>query len=256
LLERRVAMHLQELPSVVPIVQPGELIDCAGGGFRLTIHDGPVYPGRFGLRRFVQATRLIPQADLGVQDGVVYLAWSNSTSPFFGDPNGNSNILFMKSNDGGNTWTSPMQVNPAVGTDIHHVLPSLSIDKHTKDVHIVYYSQHSDGTLDLDMANSRDNGKTFPADRTVHVTSSPFVLPPTNIPLTLSNTTNFDRTVQPCYGVGEYVGADSLGSANGTVFAAWGDGRNTFTEPVNALDPISGQTHSQMDVFFQAVKAH
>jgi hypothetical protein len=31
--------------------------------------------------------------------------------------------------------------------------------------------------------------------------------------------------------------------------------RNLITEPVNALDPISGQTHSQEDVFFQKVKA-
>ena len=42
---------------------------------------------------------------------------------------------------------------------------------------------------------------------------------------------------------------------NGSVYAAWGDTRNKITEPVNALDPISGQTHSEEDVFFQKVKA-
>jgi hypothetical protein len=31
--------------------------------------------------------------------------------------------------------------------------------------------------------------------------------------------------------------------------------RNLLTEPVNVLNPISGQTHSQEDVFFQRVKA-
>jgi hypothetical protein len=35
----------------------------------------------------------------------------------------------------------------------------------------------------------------------------------------------------------------------------WGDARNSVTEPVNPLDPISGLTHSQQDVFFQEVKA-
>src|SRR5262249_20959147 len=51
------------LPSVVPIVQSGELIDCGNnGGFRLSIHDGAEVPGRFGLRRFVQAARLVTQA--------------------------------------------------------------------------------------------------------------------------------------------------------------------------------------------------
>ena len=29
----------------------------------------------------------------------------------------------------------------------------------------------------------------------------------------------------------------------------------TVTEPINPLDPLSGQTHTQQDVFFQAVKA-
>ncbi len=33
------------------------------------------------------------------------------------------------------------------------------------------------------------------------------------------------------------------------------DARNLITEPVNSLDPISGQTHSEQDVFFQKVKA-
>ena len=56
----------------------------------------------------------------------------------------------------------------------------------------------------------------------------------------------------PCYCLGEYL---SVRTTNGTVYAAWGDGRNVVTEPVNALDPLSGQTHAQEDVFFQIVKA-
>ena len=44
-------------------------------------------------------------------------------------------------------------------------------------------------------------------------------------------------------------------SANGTAHVLWGDTRNNVTEPVNALDPLSGQTHPQTDVFFQVVKA-
>ena len=247
------------LPSVVPIVQSGELIDCgSSGGLRLTIHDGSPLTGRFGLRTFVQASRLVTQADFGAQNGVLYLAWSNSTSPFFGDPSGHSNILFMKSTDAGSTWSTPLQVN-STAADVQNVLPSLGIDKHTKDVHIAYYAQHADGSVDLDMANSRDGGDTFPANRTVHVSSTASVLAPTNIPLAPTPTrltTNYDRTIRPCYNLGEYVGVDSLGSPNGTVFATWGDGRNPFTEPINALDPISGQTHPQQDVFFQSVKAH
>jgi hypothetical protein len=91
---------------------------------------------------------------------------------------------------------------------------------------------------------------------TVRVTSTSFGLPPTNIKIgTIANpfaATNYDRQIAVCYALGEY---QSVTTANGTVYAAWGDARNLLTEPVNALDPISGQTHPEQDVFFQMVKA-
>src|SRR2546422_9920831 len=45
-------------PTLVTVTQAGELIDCRSGGVRLAIHAGPSTAGRFGLRSFVQATRL------------------------------------------------------------------------------------------------------------------------------------------------------------------------------------------------------
>ena len=109
-------------------MQPGEFTDCGtSGSLRLVLHIGPnIGGGRFGLARYVQSTRLIAQPAVAARNGVVYLAWNQSTSPFFGDPNGNSNIMFMRSDDGGNTWASPLQVNPS--GDPHHVHPSLTID--------------------------------------------------------------------------------------------------------------------------------
>ena len=105
------------------------------------------------------------------------------------------------------------------------------------------------------MANSHDGGDTFPDSRTVRVTSTSFDLPPSNIRLSNSpsfNATNFDRLIQQCYALGEY---QSVTTTNGSVYTAWGDMRNLITEPINALNPISGQTHPQPDVFFQKVKA-
>jgi hypothetical protein len=239
-------------PTLLPVVQAGELIDCRSGGLRLSIHAGPNIGGRFGLRSFVNASRLTIQPAFAARNGVLYLAWSNSTSPIFGDPNGRSNILFIRSDNGGLTWSIPIQVNPVVASDVHHVLPSLAIDVDPNDVHIAYYTQHADGTVDVDLANSRDQGNSFIDSRTLRVTSTSFALAPTNIRLTNTASTNYDRTIAPCYMLGEYLGARS---ANGAVHVLWGDGRNTVTQPVNPLDPISGQTHSQEDVFYQKVKA-
>lgn len=243
-------------PTVLPVTQPGELTSCGTNNLRLTVHDAAFGGfGQFGLPRYINASRMILQPAFAARNGILYLAWNNSTSLFFGDPNGNSNVLFMRSDDGGNTWTGPAVVNPPETTDTHHVLPSLAIDNDPNDVHISYYTQHSNGTIDLDMANSHDRGNSFPANRTVRVTSTSFNLPPTNIPLSGAPgfaATNYDRQIAVCYALGEY---QSVTTANGSVYAGWGDMRNTITEPTDPLDPISGQTHPQEDVFFQKVKA-
>ena len=238
--------------TLLTVTQPGELIDCRSGGVRLAIHAGTSSSGRFGLRSFVQATRLTVQPTFAARNGVLYLAWSNSTSLVFGDPTSGSNILFVRSEDGGTSWSTPVQVNPTATGDVHHVLPSLALDVDPNDVHITYYTQHADGTVDLDMANSHDRGNTFPSTRNVRVTATGSSLPPTNNRLTATTTTNYDRTIVACYALGEYQGVTT---ANGSVYTAWGDTRKTVTEPVNVLDPLSGLTHAQIDVFFQKVKA-
>jgi hypothetical protein len=242
-------------PTVMPVTQPGELTECGGFNLRLTVHTAlNAGPGVFGLPRYIEASRMTLQPALAARNGTLYMAWSNSTSPVFGDPSGNSNVLFMRSNDGGKSWTAPSMVNP-VTTDIHHVLPSLAIDNDPNDVHISYYAQHSNGSIDLDMANSHDGGSSFPTNRTARVSSTSFDLPPTNIPLSNApsfSATNYDRQIAVCYALGEY---QSVATANGSVYVGWGDFRNLITEPVNVLDPISGQTHPEEDVFFQKVKA-
>ena len=244
------------IPTAMAVTQPGELTDCSFTNLRLTIHDAAnAGPGLFGLPQYINASRMTLQPAMAARNGKLYLAWSNSTSLIFGDPNGHSNVLFISSPDGGNTWTNPVVVNQLLSTDIHNVLPALAIDNDPNDVHITYYAQHSNYTIDLNMANSHDGGNSFPASRTLSVTSTSFNLPPTNIPLSGAPfylSANYDRQIAQCYALGEY---QSVTTANGSVYAAWGDMRNLITEPVNSLNPISGQTHPQEDVFFQEVKA-
>ena len=242
-------------PNVLPVTQPGELTACGGSNLRLTIHGtADAGPGLYNLPRYIHASRLVLQPAFAARNGVLYLAWNNSTGHVYGAPAG-SNILFIRSDNGGKNWTAPIMVNPLVTADVQHVLPSLAIDQDPNDVHISYYTQHSNGTIDLDMANSHDRGASFPVDRTIRVTSTSFNLPPTNIRLSDApafSATNYDRQIAVCYALGEY---QSVTTANGSVYVGWGDARNLITQPVNALDPISGQTHPQQDVFFQKVKA-
>jgi len=245
--------------TVLPVVMPGELIDMGSGGIRPGIHAGPASAGRLGRRLFRNVNRLLPfQPAFAARNGVLYLAWSNSTSPVYGDPNGQSDVLLIKSGDGGATWTAPVQVNPTVATDIHHVVPSLALDTEPNDVHVAYYTQHGDETVDVDLANSHDRGDSFPSDRTLRVTSASFALPPTVnrvFPSSPTNfaTNNYDATVAAGYALGEYM---SVKAANGSVYVLWGDCRNSVREPPNPFIPfLSNLTHSQQDVFFQKVKA-
>jgi hypothetical protein len=241
-------------PTLLPLVQPGEPIDCGtNGGFRLTVHSGADQGGgRLGLARYRDASRLTVQPAFAARNGILYMAWSQSDSPFFGDPSSQSNIMFIRSSNGGQTWTTPIQVNPTSSNDVQHVLPSLTIDNDPQSVHVSYYTQHAGGGIDVDMANSHDRGTTFPANRVVRVSSVTTALPPTNTVVSGNNTTNYDRSIRPCYALGEY---QSVESANGRLHVAWGDMRNTVQQPVNPLDPISGLLHQQTDVFYQQVKA-
>src|SRR6266699_4331833 len=78
-------------PTVMPVTQPGELTACGGTNIRLTIHGtANPGPGRFGFPRYINASRLTLQPAMAARNGTLFLAWSNSTSPFLGDPAGHS----------------------------------------------------------------------------------------------------------------------------------------------------------------------
>ena len=245
-------------PTLLPLVLPGVSCDCGDfGGSRLVISSSPDIGGRLGSSRFVNASRIFSQPAIAASNGIVYMAFSASASPVSGDPSGHSNVMLVRSNDGGATWTVPIQVNRDVATDIHHVEPSLAIGADPNAIHIGYYTQHSDGTLDVDLATSLDMGGSFPSNKFVRITSAPFSLAPTNIPLSPDITFNYSQSA-PCYGLGEYISVKSakgLTNANQEkIYILWTDGRNTVTHPPDLFDPLTGITHPQQDVFFQAVK--
>jgi hypothetical protein len=240
-------------PTLIPLVQPGTLEDCGrpGGGFRLAIVQGNnIGGGRFGFPRFVQSSRLTIQPALAALNGNLSLAYNASDSPIFGDPASGSNIFLLRSSDGGNTWTRPQQVNPSVAGEPRHVYPAITAEGFGEQVDVTFFTQHADGTVDLDLV-----GSTGEDSSALRVTNQSFNLTPSNIPIPTATqpfrTQNFDRNIVACYDLGEYVG---LFNNNGTIYAVWGGNPNLVTEPTNPLDPLSGQTHAQADNFFQIVK--
>jgi hypothetical protein len=270
-------------PTLLPITTPGDLTECgvfvgsspgpigdagvASGtspaapkffpNVRPTIHTGPAFGGSFtGLPRWEHATRLFLQPAFFARAGKLYLAWNNSNSNTVADNHAGSRILFTRSTNGGKTWSKQIQASPTRSGDLYHVFPSLTAEEasDTNEVSIAYYTQHTNGSIDVDMVTSYDSGVTFAPSATRRLTSTHFGLPPTNIPIPSKanpfDTTNYDQVIAQCYALGEYL---AVRTVDEQTYAAWGDDRRSIHEPQNKFDPLSGQTHPQEDVFFQVV---
>lgn len=245
------------IPDGVPFVQPGHLCDCGrpGGGTRLIIHSGQsIGGGRFGLPRYINASRIGTQPSFAAAGGHLYLTWSQSTSPSFGDDSAQSNVMLLYSDDDGAMWSAPQQVNPATPTDIEHVMPTLVADR--DELHLAYYTEHSDGTLDVEIVNLGEERCSLPVGHTTQVNSRSFTLPPANIPAPTPRlpfaTLNYDFFSAPCMGLGTRFG---MTMSRGRVYAVWADSRNLMTEPTHPLDPLSGRTHPQVDIFFREARS-
>ena len=109
-------------------------------------------------------------------------------------------------------------------------------------------SQPSDSNsrLRTDVASLRINGGRLRLKNTSALSSTAFDLTPSNVVRTPTATTNFDRTIVPCYDIGEYQTLARSRDEGEAVTAAWGDNRNSWTAPAGSAVP---GTHSQPDVF-------
>jgi hypothetical protein len=246
-------------PTAFPNVTPGTIADCGtSGGFRLVLHTGAdLGGGRFGLPKFRNATRLITQPSTTVADGKVFIALNASTSPNVGDPASTSQILLLFSPDGGATWQGPFTVARATAAQPQHVHPAVSVNGSGSQVTIGYYTQLASGKLRVDaltgQIESGDGSTRLSEKKTAHL-SPTFDLPPSNNPLpsppfAANATTNYDRTIRPCYDIGEYMTATR--SSDDRTVLSWGDNRNSWTSPAGS--PAAG-THAQPDVF--AARTH
>jgi hypothetical protein len=169
----------------------------------------------------------------------------------------------IASNDGGMTWSAPLTVAASTPTDLHHVLPSITMHPSGRKAFVGYYVQQSPsntqmGKLRTDLTEVELSGgkdQQWVLGGTTGLSTTSFDLAPTNIPVNIAGphqNLNYDRAVVPCYSIGEYMSV--MRYKNG-VIGAWGDDRNPWvsaTEPPPS-DSLDTSIHPQADVFFRFV---
>jgi hypothetical protein len=89
--------------------------------------------------------------------GSIYINWSDQRNGLT-----DTDIFFVKSTDGGTTWSSPLRVNDD-GPGKQQFFTWMTVDQANGDIYIVFYDrrEHSDNLTDVYMAVSRDGGETF-----------------------------------------------------------------------------------------------
>lgn len=99
----------------------------------------------------------------GEHDGNVYVVWADSR-------NGDPDIYFTRSTDGGASWDEPFRVNDdPVGNARDQFFPWLAVDD-AGLVHVMWHDQRDDGVntrFHVYIASSRDGGASF--DRNLRV---------------------------------------------------------------------------------------
>jgi hypothetical protein len=103
----------------------------------------------------------------GAHDGNLYVVWADARE---GDPD----ILFTRSTDGGATWEEARRINDdPVGNGLDQFFPWIAVDEQG-DVHVMWHDRRDDARnerMHVYVTTSRDGGVTF--DRNLRVTDVP-----------------------------------------------------------------------------------
>lgn len=149
-----------------------------------------------------------PALAVDSQSGNVYVAWNDYR-------NGNSDVLFSRSVDGGSNWSPVLIVNNDA-TQSDQFFPSLSSS--AGNLHIVFYDRREDPQnhlMDIFYALSTDGGAGFESNvRVTEVSSNP------------------DKGFGGRF-IGDYIGITSHGSR---LHVAWTDTRNALPGSLDNQD--------------------
>lgn len=104
----------------------------------------------------------------GEFNGNIYINWTDQRNG-----TNDTDVWFMKSSDGGNTWSNVKRVNddPA---GRHQFLTWMTIDQKTGVIYFVFYDRRSytNNQTDVYIAKSTDGGETF---ENIKISATPFV---------------------------------------------------------------------------------
>lgn len=229
-------------PERIAFDPPGDVCNCAGLSLA-ALHAGPNLAPPSAAPFYVRTWWIGFQPSVAASGDLLALAWGARTGA-------RADVFLTVSRDRGSSWSTPLRVNPLSGDGVQHAESVVAIDDSTGRVHVTYYTQHADETYDVDLA-TLGPADGYASVSTMRLTTRPSTIPPSNVGDGTAEGVNFDGIWGPCYSQGHYM---MLRAENGNVHAAWADGRNPMTHPVNARDPLSGVTHAQSDVYYRRVR--
>ncbi|HET9408625.1 MAG TPA: sialidase family protein [Candidatus Sulfotelmatobacter sp.] len=165
---------------------------------------------------------------------------------FQADPDGSgpdrSDVFFVRSTDGGVTWSAPRSINAAPAVTINpdttthdNWQPSISVSPANGHIKVSFYDRRNDPAntaISVFEAISTDAGLTWFNQQVSSVAFNPSV--------------GYDPLIAPTY-MGDY---NSNASDTSGFHLVWGDVRNLCTPPGGATNPCSPAGRGDQDVFY------
>ncbi|MBC8755165.1 T9SS type A sorting domain-containing protein [Kordia sp. YSTF-M3] len=156
----------------------------------------------------------------GLNDGNIYVVWSNQGVP--GTNTGNDISVYMiRSTNQGNTWSAPIRVNQDPIGNVQY-FPWITCDPVTGDLSVIFYDDRDVGAAQVEawVATSTNGGNTWEDFRVSDVAFTPAPIP----------------GLAGGY-MGDYLGISARG---GQVYPVWTDNRSgqtlTYTSPFQLIE--------------------
>jgi hypothetical protein len=127
----------------------------------------------------------------GAYNGNIYINWTDQRNG-----TNDTDVWFIKSTDGGNTWSEIKKVNDDPPGK-HQFLTWMTVDQKTGIIYFVFYDRrnYSDNQTDVFIAKSTDGGETF---ENIKISANPF-LPFGGFFGDYSNISAYDGMVRPIW---------------------------------------------------------